>query len=94
MSNTRHKLTRHDVAEIAVGASIMAAVASGGVFRTYERVGISLQEQLREVGIRVEVKPLESGLVGRRLRNGEFDAAMRIFSTYPAASPGRSHRSR
>ncbi len=68
--------------------TLLAAVASGGVFRTYERVGISLQEQLRDVGIRVEVKPLESGLVGRRLRNGEFDAAMRIFSTYPAAILG------
>jgi len=69
--------------DIEASFELLVGVAMRGTFRTYERAAISLQEQLDEVGIRVNLHTLDAGLVGERLRTGEFEASLSIFPHNP-----------
>jgi peptide/nickel transport system substrate-binding protein len=56
------------------------ALAPGGLVEG--RAPVFVQEQLRRIGIRMDVQMMEDELIGSRLRAGEFDAAFhRIWNT-------------
>lgn len=63
--------------------TVLTGLALGGTLRTTVRTAIILQEQLRRVGIRMEVQTLASG-VRQRMVSGEFDAALVRFNHHPA----------
>lgn len=45
--------------------------------------GVFVQDQLRRVGVRMEVQPLDFRVVGERVRAGKFEAALWITSPQP-----------
>ncbi|MCZ6477120.1 MAG: ABC transporter substrate-binding protein [Gemmatimonadetes bacterium] len=51
-----------------------AALEPGGL-----GLATHVQGQLRRVGVRMEIRPLEPGLVFDRLRSGDFEAAFTVF---------------
>ena len=61
--------------------SFSALVPSGGAL---EQAAVYVQDQLRRVGIDMEVQVLESNLVRKRLRSGNYQAAFdRFFNLLP-----------
>lgn len=58
-------------------------VSGGGIGGTeaWSQSAVYIQDALREVGIRAEIQGLESGVI-RRVRSGEFDAALAGLNKY------------
>jgi len=56
---------------------------AGGILETLDPV-VYLQDQLRRVGVRMDVQPLDRGAAQQRYRNRDFDAVIRSFRFDPA----------
>jgi len=48
-----------------------------------EKPAVYIQEQLRRVGVRMEITTLDLFLLHRRYMEGDFDAAIHIFNNFP-----------
>ena len=47
-----------------------------------DKAAIYIQAQLRRLGIQMEIRTLESGVVEQRMRAGAFEAAISVFTTF------------
>ncbi|MEP6779924.1 MAG: peptide ABC transporter substrate-binding protein [Gemmatimonadaceae bacterium] len=51
---------------------------------TRQKFGVLIQAQLRAVGVKVDVAPVEPGIFASRLQKGDFDAALNMWHTDPS----------
>jgi len=58
-----------------VEASLTLLASEGGLFGSLEPA-LFIQDQLRRVGVRMEIQPMEVSVVRARMRSGEFDAVI------------------
>lgn len=84
------------VRETSDGAPIEFAVKVTGSEPTHVRAAELVAEQLAEVGIQVQVLPLDAGAIGELFRSREFDASVGAITAHGVADPTQfimSHRS-
>jgi peptide/nickel transport system substrate-binding protein len=55
-----------------------------------EKPAVYIQEQLRRVGVLVEITPLAFLLLHRRYRAGDFDAVIHVFNNFPGTTTSYS----
>ncbi|MGD8538816.1 MAG: peptide ABC transporter substrate-binding protein [Candidatus Aminicenantes bacterium] len=51
-----------------------------------EKPAVYIKEQLRKVGVRMEITPLAFSLLHRRYKAGDFDAAIHVFENLPGTT--------
>ncbi len=51
---------------------------------TRQKFGVLIQAQLRTIGVKVELAPVEPGIFASRLQKGDFDAALNMWHTDPS----------
>jgi peptide/nickel transport system substrate-binding protein len=59
------------------------AIASQQMAFGYKEMAVYVQDQLRRVGVRMEVQILDAGIVWNRLKTGEYEAAFSNFRFKP-----------
>jgi len=64
-------------------AEFTILAAEGGILETREPI-VYLQDQLRRVGVRMEIQPLDTRAVRQRYRDRDFDALITSFRFDPS----------
>jgi peptide/nickel transport system substrate-binding protein len=59
------------------------AIAYQQTWPGYKEMAVYVQDQLRRVGVRMEVQILDAGIVWSKLETGEYEAAFSVFNTRP-----------
>ena len=65
-----------------LAAQLTMVASERGILETLDPV-IYMQDQLRRVGVRMEILPLDYSAAGQRFRDGDFDAIVRSFRFDP-----------